>query len=75
MRHFYVYSLLVLLLPLSGWAQYIQTIKGTVQDEAGRPLPGVTVLIRGTGTGDATNDQGKFELKVDFAKTPVVLIV
>nr|WP_262905588.1 carboxypeptidase-like regulatory domain-containing protein [Hymenobacter siberiensis] len=35
----------------------------------------VTVLIRGTGTGDATNDQGAFELKADFAKAPVVLVV
>ena len=75
MRHFYTYFLLVLLLPLGGWAQNIQSVKGTVQDEEGRPLPGVTVLIRGTGTGDATNDQGNFELKADFAKAPVVLVV
>ncbi|MET4075525.1 TonB-dependent receptor [Hymenobacter sp. UYCo722] len=75
MRHLFTYLLLCLMLPLSGWAQNLQTVKGTVQDEEGRPLPGVTVLIRGTGTGDATNDQGNFELKVDFAKAPVVLVV
>lgn len=67
MRHFYTYLLLVLLLPLGGWAQNIQSVKGTVQDEEGRPLPGITVLIRGTGTGGATNEQGAFELKAEAA--------
>ncbi|OGX87280.1 hypothetical protein BEN47_11485 [Hymenobacter lapidarius] len=75
MRHLFAGFLLILWLPLCGWAQNVQTVRGTVQDEAGRPLPGVTVLIRGTGTGDATNEQGAFELKADFAKAPVVLVV
>ena len=64
-----------LLLPLSGWSQNAQTVGGTVQDEEGRPLPGVTVFIQGTGTGGATDEQGAFSLKVDFAKGPVVLLV
>lgn len=64
-----------LLLPLSGWSQDAQTLGGTVQDEEGRPLPGVTVFIQGTGTGGATDEQGAFSLKVDFAKGPVVLLV
>ena len=48
-------------------------IKGTVKDNKGLPLPGVTVLVKGTMTGVATDIDGKFELKCDV-DTPVVLV-
>ena len=75
MRHFFSVMLLCLLLPLSGWAQDIQSVSGTVQDETGRLLPGATVFIKGTGVGSTTNEQGAYTLKADFAKRPVVLVV
>ena len=75
MHHFFTYLLIMCLLPLSGWSQDVQTVSGTVQDEAGRPLPGVTVFIKGTAIGGATNEQGVFGLKVNFGKGPVVLLV
>jgi TonB-linked SusC/RagA family outer membrane protein len=58
---------LVLGLPANALAQAPQaerTISGKVTDEAGQPLPGVTVLVKGTGTGTATNSEGIFQLRV-----------
>lgn len=39
-------------------------IKGTVTDEDGAPLPGVTVLVKGTTIGTITNADGKYALDV-----------
>lgn len=40
-----------------------QTIKGTVSDNKGQPLPGVTVVLKGTGNGTVTNFDGNYLLK------------
>jgi len=40
-----------------------QTISGIVNDENGVPMPGVTVRIDGTTNGDATDLEGKYEIK------------
>ncbi len=46
------------------WAQ-TQLIKGTVKAESdGVPLPGVTVLIKGTTMGTVTDTDGKYSLNV-----------
>ncbi|AMR28806.1 hypothetical protein A0257_18030 [Hymenobacter psoromatis] len=37
-------------------------ITGTITDEKGQPLPGVTILIKGTGTGATTDQDGHFTL-------------
>lgn len=37
-----------------------QTLKGQVTDEKGNPLPGVTVVIKGTAIGVTTDKEGKF---------------
>ena len=39
-------------------------ITGRVLDEQGVPLPGATVLEKGTSNGVATNVDGRFELTV-----------
>lgn len=39
-------------------------ISGTVRDTKGTPLPGVTVLIKGTQIGAATDTEGKFTFTV-----------
>lgn len=41
-----------------------RTITGTVTDESGSPLVGVTVLAKGTTTGTQTNLEGKYSLNV-----------
>ncbi|HEX8507752.1 MAG TPA: TonB-dependent receptor [Hymenobacter sp.] len=75
MRQHYITFILCLLLPWCGWAQGAQTISGTVQTEAGMPLPGATVFIKGTYSGSGTNEEGQFELKSDFSKGALVLSV
>jgi TonB-linked SusC/RagA family outer membrane protein len=47
------------------------TITGTVLDEQNKPLPGVTVIIKGTSTGTVTDEKGKFSIAI--ANKDVVL--
>ncbi|WP_297088277.1 SusC/RagA family TonB-linked outer membrane protein [uncultured Draconibacterium sp.] len=42
--------------------QQVVSISGTVTDESGEPLPGVTVLIKGTTNGAITDIDGKYKL-------------
>lgn len=42
--------------------QQTKTITGKVTDQGGQPLPGVTVLIKGTTQGTVTNPDGEFSL-------------
>lgn len=37
------------------------TVKGTVKDVKGEPLPGVTIRVKGTTTGFVSNAQGEFD--------------
>lgn len=41
----------------------VRSVSGTVSDENGIPLPGVTVLLKGTSNGVHTNNDGKYVLK------------
>ena len=45
-------------------AQTSETVTGQVFDENGQPMPGVTVRIKGTQVGTATDVDGKFSLPV-----------
>jgi TonB-dependent starch-binding outer membrane protein SusC len=42
--------------------QQQRTITGTVTDEDGQPLPGVSILVKGTTQGTVTNDNGDYSL-------------
>ena len=48
-------------------------VKGTVKDEQGQPLPGATIIIKGTSTGATTDFDGKFTLQVDNNSTTLVV--
>lgn len=48
------------------------TVKGNVVDESGLPLPGVSVIIKGTTVGVATDADGNFQL--DIAKLEGVIL-
>ncbi|MGB5242070.1 MAG: SusC/RagA family TonB-linked outer membrane protein [Lutimonas sp.] len=62
---------LVLLFPLIMSAQDV--ISGKVTDRlTGSELPGVTVLVKGTSTGTATDFDGNFELSVDNPNAVIV---
>lgn len=45
-----------------------QTVKGKVTDEKGNPLPGVTVIIKGTSMGVVTDVEGNYSLQLPDAK-------
>ncbi|MEX2566248.1 MAG: TonB-dependent receptor [Cyclobacteriaceae bacterium] len=47
------------------------TIRGTVTDEAGLPIPGVTVSVPGTAVGTATDLEGKYSITVPEGATLV----
>ncbi len=50
----------------------VQEIKGKVVDKEGFPLPGVTVMIKGTKLGVATDADGKFTIQT-LIGGPVIL--
>ncbi|WP_111671785.1 SusC/RagA family TonB-linked outer membrane protein [Algoriphagus litoralis] len=58
-------SVCLTLLVLSSSAAFAQkTVTGTVLDEFGVGLPGVSILVKGTTTGTATDIDGKYSLSV-----------
>ncbi|OHX64646.1 SusC/RagA family TonB-linked outer membrane protein [Flammeovirga pacifica] len=59
-RHYLLFLFLQLTLALGAFAQ--STISGVVKDNAGTPLPGVTVAIVGTTYGTTTDFNGKYTL-------------
>src|SRR4051812_9446853 len=56
---------LVLLLVLVAQLTFAQerAVSGIVSDNTGMPLPGVSVLIKGTKTGTQTDFDGKYTIK------------
>ena len=67
-------NLLMILLFLASTSVFAQrlTIRGTVSDESGAPLPGATVLIKGTTIGTTTGADGKYTLDVNTANDILV---
>jgi TonB-linked SusC/RagA family outer membrane protein len=66
-------SVFLLLLVLSSATALAQkTVTGTILDEFGDGLPGVTVLVKGTTTGTATDIDGKFSLNVPSNESVLV---
>jgi hypothetical protein len=53
------FVVLSLILPIFLFAQTIQ-LKGTVTDEKGLPISGVSVLVKGTHNSSTTDGAGKF---------------
>ena len=41
-----------------------KALTGTVTDQNGQQLPGVTVIVKGTTIGTVTNTEGEFSLSV-----------
>ena len=53
---------LVFLFCVASFAQ--TTVKGTVNDASGLPLPGANIIVVGTSTGVVTDFDGNFSLNV-----------
>ena len=57
---YWIISLILVTIQSAVLAQ--STVRGVVQDEQSVPLPGVSVLVKGTLTGTVTDLDGRFEL-------------
>lgn len=74
--------LMVVLSPQAAWASAgngetiqpatAQTVAGTVVDESGEPLIGVTILIKGTNRGTVTDFDGTYTIEVDDGNSVLV---
>lgn len=65
-RYLLLLTLLLLVSASTAWAQATRRIVGTVRggDNQAEPLPGVTVLVKGTTNGTSTDANGHYELTV-----------
>ena len=64
---------IVFLLCISVTVTYAQEVQitGTVLDETDMPLPGVTILLKGTTTGTTTDLDGKYSISAPRTSTLV----
>lgn len=67
--------LFMLLLGCIGAFAQSRTIDGVVSDSQGQPLPGVTVLLKGTANGTTTNVTGNFTLPISDAQPGGILVL
>ena len=67
-------NLLLILLFSASTSVFAQriTITGTVTDENGSPLPGSTVLVKGTTVGATTDSDGKYSLDASSGSVTLV---
>ncbi len=64
---------LILILMLSGAFNYSesQEVSGTVTDDASQPLPGVSVIVKGSSTGTTTDFDGNYSISANNGDTLV----
>jgi len=58
-----------------GWVSAQVRVQGTVFDEAGEPIIGATVLVKGTNQGTVTDVDGSFTLTAPAGETLVISYV
>lgn len=56
---------------LQGFFAYAQqrSVSGTVKDQNGQPVVGLTVLEQGTGNGVTTDQDGRYDIKVSSSES------
>lgn len=59
-----ILTLLLAFVTQLAFAQQL-TVTGTVTDEIGIPLPGATIVVKGTATGASTDFDGNYSIQVD----------
>ncbi|MEO7989828.1 MAG: TonB-dependent receptor [Chryseolinea sp.] len=65
---------LLMLLTFAAFAQK-KVVSGTITDSGGSPLPGVSVLIKGTTTGLASDADGFFSVEADVEDVLVISFI
>ena len=64
---------LFLLMGIGGLSAQDLTVSGSVKDMSGEPLPGATVLLKGSASGTFANTDGTFSLKVPSENSVLVV--
>lgn len=68
-----ILPVILLTLPLTA-AFGQEVIRGVVKDDAGGPLPGATILVKGTSTATVADVEGNFSIKAS-GELPLTLVV
>lgn len=63
----------IVLKPVTPQAKETKRVTGMVKDNTGGQLPGVTVLIKGTSVGVATDIDGNYSIALDGIANPVLV--
>tara|TARA_B100000809_G_scaffold266516_1_gene329617 strand:- start:7462 stop:10419 length:2958 start_codon:yes stop_codon:yes gene_type:complete len=71
-RTLYRYAVLMMLLSFSAYAQEV-SVTGKVTDKSGEPIPGVSVLVKGSENGSSSNFDGEYEMSI--TNTPNAILV
>ncbi len=66
---FKLLSIMFLILSLNLSAQNSKQITGTISDSGGLPLPGVTIIEKGTANGTTSNIDGMYSISVSSGAT------
>lgn len=59
---------------MPAFQQQMKVLKGIVVDKGGQPLPGVTIMLKGTILGVATDQSGHFTISVPVTQEQPVLL-
>jgi iron complex outermembrane receptor protein len=73
MKNSLIKGLMVFLTILCTSLTYSQDVSGTVSDASG-PLPGASILVKGTTNGAQTDIDGKFTIRNVGANAVLVLV-
>src|SRR5687768_13818300 len=65
---------LAVMLVMTGFSAFGQTVTGRVMSSSDdAPLPGVSVLLKGTTTGSTTDSDGRFSIQIPGSANGAVL--
>ncbi len=62
----------ILLAPVAAQTQETTTVRGTVRDQAGNPLSGVTINVKGTKTNTLTDGKGDYNIIASNKKAVLI---
>mgnify|MGYP006283617883 CR=1 FL=1 len=54
-------------------SQQPSTVKGMVLDVDGNPMPGVSILVKGTSQGTVTNFNGEYQIDIDNPQSAILV--